>query len=136
MVGNPVSRSKKRYLDIVTAFDIETSKLPEQDQSFMYIWQWHFDGIGTVIGRTWRELHRFIERLARIIGDKYTLVVLVHNLSYEFQFLRTIYNFTSDDVFALDRRKVCKCTMYDKALEYRCTYIHSNMSLAAYTKKI
>lgn len=135
MVGNPASRSKKRYLDIVTAFDIETSKLPEQDQSIMYIWQWHFDGIGTLIGRTWRELHRFIERLARIIGDEYTLVVLVHNLSYEFQFLRTIYDFTADDVFALDRRKVCKCTMYDKALEYRCTYIHSNMSLAAYTKK-
>ena len=24
--------------------------------------------IGTLIGRTWRELYRFIERLARIIG--------------------------------------------------------------------
>lgn len=101
----------------------------------MYIWQWHFDGIGTVIGRTWRELRRFIERLARIIGDEYAVVVLVHNLSYEFQFLRTIYDFSTDDVFALDRRKVCKCTMYGKALEFRCTYIHSNMSLAAYTKK-
>ena len=134
-VGNPASRSEKRYLDIVTAFDIETSKLPEQDQAIMYIWQWHFDGIGTVIGRTWRELRCFIERLARIIGDEYTLVVLVHNLSYEFQFLRTIYDFSTDDVFALDRRKVCKCSMYDKALEFRCTYIHSNMSLAAYTKK-
>ena len=87
------------------------------------------------MGRTWAELREFMACLLDVVGDD-TLVVLVHNLSYEFQFLRTIYDFKSDEVFALAKRKVAKITMYDEAFEFRCTYIHSNMSLAAYCKKM
>ena len=87
------------------------------------------------MGRTWTELREFMSRLLDVVGDN-TLVVLVHNLSYEFQFLRTIYDFQPDEVFALAKRKVAKITMYDEAFEFRCTYIHSNMSLAAYCKKM
>lgn len=119
----------------MTAFDIETSRLHGTDESFMYIWQWQFGLEYTVMGRTWSELQVFINQLKEVIGEN-TLVVLVHNLSYEFQFLRTIYDFAQDEVFALDRRKVAKCTMYNRAFEFRCTYIHSNMSLAAYCKKM
>lgn len=122
-------------MDIVTAFDIETSRLPGTDTAFLYVWQWQFDKRYTVIGRTWSELREFISRLVNVVRDS-TLVVLVHNLSYEFQFLRTIYDFQSDEVFALEKRKVAKITMYDEALEFRCTYIHSNMNLAAYCKKM
>lgn len=134
--GNRGSRNPKRYLDIVTAFDIETSNLPDSDTAIMYVWQWQFADWCTVMGRTWTELRQFIGRLTNSIPYDATIVVLVHNLSFEFQFLRTIYNFSTDEVFALDRRKVAKCTMNDKALEFRCTYIHSNMSLSAYCKKM
>lgn len=133
--GNHGNSRKQRYINCVTAFDIETSRLPGTDDSFMYIWQWQFSDECTVIGRTWTQLQQFIEKLREVIEEN-TLVVLVHNLSYEFQFLRTIYDFAPDEVFALDKRKVVKCTMYDKQLEFRCTYIHSNMSLAAYCKKM
>ena len=51
------------------------------------------------MGRTWAELLEFMSRLLDVVGDE-TLVVLVHNLSYEFQFLRTIYDFQPDEVFA------------------------------------
>ena len=119
----------------MTAFDIETSRLPGTDTAFMYIWQWQFSDQYTVMGRTWTELREFMSRLLDVVGDA-ALVVLVHNLSYEFQFLRTIYDFQPNEVFALAKRKVAKVTMYDEAFEFRCTYIHSNMSLAAYCKKM
>ena len=50
--GNPGKKKPRHYIDLVTAFDIETSRLPEIDQSFMYIWQWQFGLEYTVIGRT------------------------------------------------------------------------------------
>ena len=53
-------------------------------------------------------------RLLDVVGDA-SLVVLVHNLPYEFQFLRTIYDFQPDYVSALAKRKVAKITMYDEA---------------------
>ena len=36
----------------------------------------------------------------------------------------------------MDSRKVLKCTMYKRQFEFRCTYLHTNMSLAAYLKKM
>lgn len=136
--GNPASRSRRQYLDIVTAFDIETSHHPEREESLLYIWQWQFGDIVTAYGRTWDELRDFMRRLIIAIDkrDNAALVVLVHNLSYEFQFLRGVYTFHREEVFAVDARRVLKCTMHDKRLEFRDTYLHSNMSLAMYCKKM
>ena len=49
--GNPGTRIKYQYKDIVTAFDIETTRLPELEQTVMYIWQWCFGDQFVVIGR-------------------------------------------------------------------------------------
>lgn len=100
----------------------------------MYVWQWGFEWGEVVVGRTWEELDDFIHELIQHLGDA-VLPVYVHNLSFEFQFLRTIYDFSAKEVFALKSRKVLRCTMYDR-LELRCSYIHSNMSLDEYTKKM
>lgn len=126
---------RKHYINTLCAFDIETTRL-EDDNSIMYIWMFAVGKHDVYIGRTWQELEAFLDRLRNMIEDKQTLVVLVHNLSYEFFFLRTIYNFNPSEVFALKSRRIAKCTMYDKKFEFRCTYIHSNMSLAQYTKKM
>lgn len=134
--GNPGTKSRAKYLDIVTAFDIETTALDDIEQSIMYIWQWQFGTEYTVIGRTWKEFDIFKERLCAHISDGVSLVVYVHNLSYEFQFLRGIYHFDPEEVFAIKSRRVLKCTMEEKRLEFRCSYIHSNMSLAEYTRKM
>ena len=134
--GNPGTKSRVKYLDIVTAFDIETTALDDIEQSIMYIWQWQFGTEYTVIGRTWEEFTSFKDRLCAFISDGASLVVYVHNLSYEFQFLRGIYHFEPEEVFAIKSRRVLKCTMEEKRLEFRCSYIHSNMSLAEYTKKM
>lgn len=133
--GNQGGSAKTDYKSIVTAFDIETSRIRAIEQSIMYIWQWQFDEEYTVIGRTWEQFNDFVQKLKDRMKPRENLVVYVHNLSYEFQFLRGIYHFTSDEVFALKKRKVLKCTMHG-FLEFRCSYIHSNMSLAEYTRKM
>ena len=134
--ANIGTRSGRQYLDLVTAFDIETTPIPGMEEAGMYIWQWQFGLDYTVMGRTWNELRCLIAKLLDILPEDRTLVILVHNLSYEFQFLRTIYAFQPEEVFAVDRRKILKCTMYQRRLEFRCTYLHSNMSLKAYLQKM
>lgn len=133
-VGNQGTTKRRIYKEMLTGFDIETSRIPAEDQSFMYVWQWYFEGVGVVIGRTWRELRLFMMQIEAIL-DNAMLVVLVHNLSYEFQFLRAVHEWKTDEVFAIKSRRVLKATMNDK-FEFRCTMLHSNMSLATWTAKM
>lgn len=134
-VGNPKSRVKKAYKDLVCAFDIETSAISEIRQSVMYIWQVYIDEIGAVTGRTWNDFLSFINRICDQLMSGEWLIFFVHNLSYEFQFLRGIYNFDQKEVFAVKSRKVLKCCMFDH-IEFRCSYLQSNMSLEHFTKSM
>ena len=129
--GNNATKQKFYYKDIITAFDIETSYIKEIDASVMYIWQWQFGDKCTVIGRTWQELRDFINNLKEEIGDD-RLVVYVHNLSFEFQFLSGIFSFSPDDVFCMDLRKILRAMLKD-CFEFRCSYLHSNMGLRPLT---
>ena len=133
-VGNQGTKQRRTYKEMLTGFDIETTRIPSEDQSFMYVWQWYFEDVGVVIGRTWKELRLFIMQIEAALGDC-MLVVLVHNLSYEFQFLRAVHEWKQEEVFAVKSRRVLKATMNNK-LEFRCTMIHSNMSLATWTNKM
>ena len=103
--------NKRNYLDIVTAFDIETTLLDNQ-QSIMYIWQWQFGNDTTVIGRYWSEFTDLQKRINSAIPDDTWLVVYVHNLSFEFQFLKGVYEFLPDDVFAIASRNIFKCDIH------------------------
>lgn len=132
--GNQGNHKRVEYKHIVTAFDIETTRLEDIEQSIMYIWQWHFDGYGTVYGRTWGEFLELFNAINSVLYQRQYIVVYVHNLSYEFQFLSGIYPFQPDQVFAVKSRKVLKANMGH--LELRCSYLHSNMSLDEYTHKM
>lgn len=127
-------KNSRPYLDVITAFDIEASRLADIEQAVMYIWQFQFGPDITVIGRTWEEFQSFIEAIAARIRDICYLVVYVHNLSYEFSFLKGIYPFRTDEVFCTEARKVLKCEM-EGCIEFRCSYYLSNMSLDAFLKK-
>lgn len=133
--GNPQTKARIRYKDIICTFDIETSRLPDIEQSIMYVWMLHLHPHITIIGRTWDQLSILFSKICAELEDN-TLLIFVHNLSYEFQFLRAIYDFKNEDIFAVDRRKVLKCSMFDNKIEMRCSYLHSNMSLAEYTNKM
>lgn len=126
--------NKRKYQDIVCAFDIETTAA-DDDHSFMYIWQFQIGLAGTVVGRTWREFQHLVMRIRAALDPGVWLVVYVHNLAFEFQFLRGIYKFKSDEVFAVSVRKPLRADMLG-CLEFRCSYLHSNMSLSEYLKKM
>lgn len=122
------------YKDLFCAFDIETTNDLSIGHAYMYIWQFQIED-NTIIGRTWDEYLIFCERITEQLKANEFLMVYVHNLSFEFTFLKGIYLFDPDDVFCIDRRKVLKCQMYDH-LEYRCSYLLTNMSLSAFTSKM
>ena len=124
--GNPgTKKTKYEYKNVICAFDIETTNIPSIRQNVMYIWQFAIEGIGVVIGRTWNEFLYFAKQLMGTLdhqSERY--LVYVHNLSYEFQYLKGIYGFKPEEVFAIKPRKILKCLMFD-LLEFRCSYIQT-----------
>ena len=124
-------KKKIRYLDAVTAFDIETTLIRKYRQSVLYHWQFQIRST-TITGRTWEEFRLFYDKLNKEIPDDVYLVVFVHNLSYEFQYLKSII--PVDDLFAMDKRKI----LYFRSgkLEFRCSYLLTNMSLSRFTSSM
>lgn len=117
------------YYNIPCAFDIETTSFYNEGekQAIMYIWQFAFNG-SVIIGRTWDD---FI-KLLNAISEKFNisldcrLIVYVHNLQYEFQFMRKYFKW--ENVFAVDNRKPIKCCTV-AGIEFRDSYILSGYSL-------
>lgn len=132
--GNPGRKNKPTYINMVCAFDIETTYLQEFEQSIMYVWQMQM-GPYIIMGRTWDEWLALLQRIRDSIKKSERVVCYIHNASFEFQFIRGIYPFTPKEVFVMDRRKIARFEMYG-AVEFRCSYIHSNMSLDQFTKKM
>lgn len=139
--GNKGKKKTHRpeYINVLSAFDIETTSISEIKQAIMYIWQWHFTNMDTgysvtVYGRTWAEWQECVYTIRDVLPTNHYIVVLDHNLSFEFAFLTEQYPFTPDEVFATDARAVVKCTMYDH-FEFRCTLRHSNTSLKTYLRQ-
>ena len=93
--------------------------------SFMYIWQFSIDDV-VYYGRTWEELKKFLDILEEVIPERQ--IVFIHNLSFEFQFMRSAFNF--HDVMARNARHVMKAFLDDYNIELRCSYMMSNCSLA------
>lgn len=133
--GNQGKRhNERKYKDIIAAFDIETTNDENSLQAFMYIWQFQLNE-DTVIGRTWEEFGRFMRGLAERLKENEYIMIFVHNLSFEFQWLRGLYDFEPEEVFAVEPRKVLKCEMMEH-FEFRCSYLQTNMSLAEFTHKM
>lgn len=92
--------------------------------AFMYIWML---GINDRVyyGRTPDELTDFLTRINNCVSAK--KFFYVHNLSFEFQFLKSFIDFTS--VFARKRRKPMRAESNDYNIQWRCSYMLSNCSL-------
>ena len=124
------------YADIVTAFDIETSIYEDPEvgrHGFMYIWQWQIGRIATVYGRTWDEFLDLVNRLnAWLESNNWRMLVYVHNLAFEFQYLSGIWDFAEEDVFATDLKRPLYCKMGN--LELRCSYRLAGEGLDGWSK--
>ena len=119
------------------AFDIETYSFyndKQEKQAIMYIWQLCLNGV-CIVGRTWDEYVKVCEYLSSELelNEKKRLIIFVHNLSYEFQFLKDWFGWFK--VFAVDKRKPVYA-ITDQGIEYRCSYILSGYSLAMVAKNL
>ena len=137
---------RKKYDATIYSFDIETTsyyvlygkqykaldylKLSEKEKHdsipmcHMYIWMF---GINDTVyyGRTWSEFKEFLKRLNESVPVlKY---VFVHNLAFEFQFLKSILNF--DEVSARKSHKVMTALCTDFNIMFKCSYMMSNCAL-------
>lgn len=135
--GRTVESGNKKYCEYFATFDIETTSVLKRDYpllkksfGFMYVWQMCVDGV-CLAGRTWEEYQNFVMRAESYIPYGTSLVVYVHNLSFEFQFMNTFFKF--DRIFARKKRKIIEAN--SGKFEYRCSYFLSNMSLAQFTQK-
>lgn len=132
------TNKKVTYLNIESAFDIETTSYINNGEksAFMYIWMFGL-GLGKEIfyGRTWEEFLDLCERLQHYFGlnENRRLVIYVHNLGYEFQFMCKYFNW--ENVFAINERKPIKA-LCSYGIEFRDSYILSGYSLANTAKNL
>lgn len=108
------------YYNIPSAFDIETSSFYDygEKRSCMYIWQFGiYDSV--LVGRTWEEFQLLLSMVSKILSldNERRIIVYVHNLAYEFQFIRKHFNW--DKVFFLDERKPVYALT--NGIEFRCS---------------
>lgn len=144
----PDTRGVRKFFDnTIYTFDIETTSFlvlhnkiipackyldlsdDERKQciflSNMYIWQFSINDT-VYYGRTWDEFRGFLIRLFHW-GTRDKKYVFVHNLPYEFQFLRNILKF--DSVFARKSRKPIKAFCEEFNIEFRCSLMLTNCKL-------
>ena len=142
-----IAGKRNRYDTNIYTFDIETTSyiklndkileakeylnLTDDEKNIaeynttMYIWMF---GINNNIyyGRTYKELKMFLLRL-ETWGTNYKKFVFVHNLSWEFEFLRNIFKFKK--VKSRKNHKVMSCEIEEFNIEFRCSYYMTNAPL-------
>ena len=133
------------FYNIPAGFDIETSSFYRGDEKQAIMYEWTFgialpnsSGLETVItaGRTWEEFEILLDAVSLWLDLSPTsrrLVVYVHNLPYEWQFIRK--RFTWDKVFLIDDRKPVYA-ICDNGIEFRCSLKLSGKSLANTAKDL
>lgn len=147
------------YYNISCAFDIETTsfyydsikniqltnkeykklcynnpKYMAEKRAIMYVWQFQIENF-IFIGRTWGEFKSFINKLSSLLmlNEKRVLTVYVHNLSYEFQFIRKHFDWYK--IFATDERKPLYAQTCD-GICFKCSYRLSGYSLSTVGKNL
>lgn len=154
-----IANSKGIYFyNIPCSFDIETSsfykddykiqydyaekmEIKQNDKKFnpeklvtMYIWQFGING-NIIIGRTWQEFIDMCDEISDYLQleEKKRLIVYVHNLSYEFQFISKLFDWYK--VFSIDTRKPIYA-ITSGYIEFRCSYLLSGYSLAKLSSQL
>lgn len=123
-IGNRV-----KYWNIPASFDIETSSFKSWGKKYatMYVWSFCLNG-STILGRTWEEFRELIKYLEFHLNTKHVkLIIYVHNLAYEFQWMRKWFEW--DEVFAVKDRRPVHASLTN-GIEFKCSYILSNYALS------
>lgn len=123
-------KSKTSYANCACSFDTETTstKVNRQKVAFTYFWQFALTDNFYCYGRTWQDFRTLINYISSRISlnPEHALICYVHNLGFEFQFMRKWFNWES--VFAVKDRTPIKA-MTEQGIEFRDSYILSGLPL-------
>ena len=100
--------------------------------SIMYCWQFAING-KVIFGRYWNEFLNLMDIIGQYTNKHNRLIVYVHNLSFEFQYLRKLLSWYK--VFSVSQRKPIYA-ITDFGVEFRCSYILTNYALADLAGKL
>lgn len=138
-INNLFTCTKKKHLFYSrgASFDCETSNtsIDGRKIAIMYIWQFCINDV-IVYGRTWREFVDFINLMIKTydLGEDRTIIVYVHNLAFDFQFMRKWFNWKK--VFAIDKYQPIYAIMEDDTFIFKCSYMLSGMNLDRVAKSL
>ena len=132
MVGK---KEKTVYKKSIITFDIETTsyienvklkngKEKQMKHAFMYIGAIYNNGVISKY-RKWEDFISYFDSLSSLCSKNERYIIWVHNLSFEFQFMKDWIKFS--DVFARKAHNVIKCVY--KKIEFRDTLALSNCKL-------
>lgn len=130
------TKEKRTYAPVRVSYDIETTNYRDngKKKTVVYVHAFCVDGVVSRF-RTWDEADAFFAKLAEDngAGGSHYVVVHVHNLPFEFGFLKSRMEW--EDVFAIDdRRRVVRAR--GNGLEFRCTLTLTNKALAGVGKEV
>lgn len=128
--------SPVRYFNVPASFDIETSSFMQdgKKRACMYVWQFGIYG-AVIVGRTWDQFVQLMDGIRSELDlgtETKRLIIYVHNLSYEFQFIRKWLLW--DQVFATSDREPLYAV--SGGIEFRCSYRLSGYSLDTVAKNL
>ena len=128
---------KKSHLrkDIFWTFDIETTTIitdyTDRPIREGIIWSGQFfDGTDYIQVRSLMDVIKQIQLIADDNDTPYKTCIFVHNLAYEFQFIKDFFDW--DNILCTKERNIISAET-DK-LCFRCSYFLSNMSLEKFLK--
>ena len=125
-----IETEKNYIINHFATFDIETTTINDNiNTPYAYMYQWQFCIDNTVIfGKTFNDLTNFFERFTDFfnLDKKHKIVVYVHNLSFEFQFIKQFFNITK--LFARNKHSIVSFILND-VFEFRCSYCLTNQTL-------
>lgn len=102
---------------------------PQEDvnkHGIIYCWQLAVNG-KVIFGRDITDFIDILKYIEKFTEQKKRLVIYVHNLAYEFQWIRKYISWTK--VFATAPRKPI-FAITEGGIEFRCSYVLTNFSLA------
>lgn len=145
-------KQKKIYSDTIYTFDIETTSLFNYDgrwdvfdydlppkyyscidrMAIPYIWMFGVEDT-CYYGREFSDFTKVLETISDPIITK---IIWVHNLSFEMGFLPSILkDYTIEDMCARDVRKPISFHIKELNIDFRCSYMLTNLSLEGASKE-
>ena len=125
-----VKRDGNYIMNEAISFDIETTSTYHNQEKVAFMYVWMFDIFDkTIVGRTWPDFVNVLNKISRyynLSGVKRRIIVYVHNLAYEFGFIRKWFKW--EKVFSLKRRQPLYA-LTTTGIEFRCSYRLSGYKL-------